>query len=803
MYEEIQPLDLREKLVVKSVRNIRRSDGMREDPGKSMYRPGVVMDLQRSRLMTQSYKETEGEAMVIRRAKAFAAVMTGLDPCIQDWEKIVGNNVSTPQGLFFAIDMNWRSVQRFVNSEEGRSLLDDKGRQELDEMAAYWKGKSMSDRQQSMFSGDVLKYWNDDVGSAADWSHWSDLGIPDYEKVFRVGLRGLIEEAQERLKKIDRDVPHNYVDQKDFLTAVIISLEAVIQRAHLFAHMAREKAALTSDPAHRKRLEDIAQRCDKVPEHPPETLAEALQSFFFVHVARNLEFSSLGIGVRFDKVFGPYYENDLKNGRTTREEALELLQMLWVKFHDLGLVFSPRLSAIYGGVILLQAMVIGGVDENGKDVTNDMTYLVLETAEYMRTPEPTLALRYHDGTPDELLSKAIDVVRTGIGYPSFFNDNAILPLLEKWDVPLKDARDYAVSGCVYLEIPGKNVSRKAVGGLNMPLALWYALHQGVNGKTGEQTGARTPDPRTFESIDDVMDAYCEQVLYFMRHLLKVHNTTTHLYEKYLPRPFYSALLEGCIEKGMESKQWEYPSPVANLCIMLGPTNAADGMTAIKKLVFEDKKITMDQLITAIDHDWVGYEDIRQMVLNAPKYGNDDDYADQMAQQVHYRTVAEMAKCKTRHGNRVRGDGSGISATYGRGAQTPATPDGRKARAPLSDATLSPGFGMDKSGPTAVLKSASKIDTTKTYNHLLNQKFMPDCLEGDFKNLFVAYLRSWGDLNISHAQFNVVDNKTLIHAKKHPEDHMDLLVRVAGYSAYFVDLSDGLQDSIIARSVHSF
>ncbi len=794
--------DFREKLTVKTVRNIRRSDGVKEDPGKSMYREGVSLDLERSRLMTRSYKETEGEAMVIRRAKAFAAVMTGLNPYVQEWEWIVGNNASSPEKLYSAIEMNWRSVHRIVNSEEGKSLLDDEGRKELDEMIEYWKGRSMSDRQQAIFSGDVLKYWNDEVGSAADWSHWSDLGIPDYEKALRVGVRGLINEAKQRLSELDQEVPLNYIGQKEFLTAAIISLESVIERAHLFAANARKKASQTQDPAEKERMEAVARVCDRVPEHPPETFHEALQCFFTLHAARNLEFTSLGIGVRFDKVFGHYLDNDLKNGVITRGGALDLLKNLWVKFHELGLLYSPRLSSIYGGVNLLQAIVIGGVDEDGKDITNEMSYLVLETAEYMKTPEPTICMRYHDGTPDELLSKAIDVMRTGIGYPSLFNDKAILPLLDKWDVPARDALNYSISGCVYLEIPGKNVCRKADGGLNWARALWYALHQGIHAKTGEQTGARTADPRTFKSIDDVMDAYCEQVLFFMQRLMQVQNTASELYEKYLPRPFVSTLLEGCIEQGLDTNQWEYESPVSNLTIMLGPTNAADGMTAIKKLVFDDKKLTMDQLLTAMDANWVGHEDVHQMVLNAPKFGNDDDYADDIAQEVQYRTIAELSKCKTRYGNTVRGDGSGISSTYGRGAQTMATPDGRRDRDPLNDATLSPGFGHDHAGPTAVLNSAAKIDTTRTYNHLMNQKFLPDNLEGDMKKNFMAYLRSWGDMNISQIQFNVVDNKTLLEAQKHPEDHTDLLVRVAGYSAYFVDLSKGLQDSIISRTGQS-
>ncbi len=793
---------IKSKLVVKAVRNIRKA-GQKEDADKGMYRPEIRLDLQRSILLTESYKETEGEPMVTRRAKALERILAGMDLYIQDHERIVGSSMSTPEGLYFGIDMNWRSVRRIVEEPEANTLLDEEGRKTLDELISYWKGKSMSDIQQKMFTGEVLEYWKMSKMSAGSWSHWSELGIPNYEKVFRIGLRGIIEEAEARLVEIDRTVPLDYIDQKEFLQAVIISLEAVISYAGRYAEMARQKAAETDDPEDKERLETIARICERVPEHPPQTFHEALQSFFFIHVVRYLEYSTLGIGVRFDKVFGPYLEKDLQEGRITREEALELLQLLWVKFHELGLIYSPTLSAVYGGVASLQVITLGGVDEEGKDILNEMTYLVLETALTMQTPEPSIVIRYHDKTRQELLDKAVDVIRTGIGYPSFFNDKALLPMLDGWDVPPQDARDYAVTGCVYLELPGKNIARRALGGMNLPLALYYALTQGFNPMTGEQVGVRTQDPLTFESADDLMEAYLEQAKFAFNRLCTIQNTCNTLYERYLPRPFYSALLDGCIERGQESKKWCYPSVVSDFCIILGPSNVADSIAAVKKIVFEDKKVSMKTLLEAMAANWEGYEEIRQLMLHAPKYGNDDDYADKIAAEVHHRTAEVMMESKNRFGYPCRGDGSGISATYAAGAIVPATPEGRRAGEPLSDATLSPVFGMDREGPTAVLKSASKISTEKTYNHLLNQKFMPQALEGEKKDMFIQYLRAWGDLGISQIQFNVVDKETLVEAQNHPEDHSNLLVRVAGYSAYFVDLSKGLQDSIISRTEQAF
>jgi pyruvate formate-lyase/glycerol dehydratase family glycyl radical enzyme len=792
--------DIRSRLVVKAVRNVRRGYE-KDEAGRGMYRPGLRLDLQRSRLLTESYRETDGEPMVIRRAKAFRHILTNMDIYIQDWERIVGNHASTPEGLYFGIDMNWRSVERIVRGAEGQSLLDDREREELAELIRYWKGRSMSDRQQELFTGEILKYWR--YEGTIMWTHWSELGIPNYEKIFKVGLKGIMEEARARLDEIDREVPPDYVDQKEFLQAAVIALQAVVDYARRYAGMAREMAARASSSADRFRLLEIAETCAWVPENPPRSLLEALQSFFFIHVARYIEYSTLGIGVRFDKVFGPFLERDLEEGRITRQGALELLQLLWVKFHELGLVYSPMLSGIYGGVESLQAVTLGGTDEDGMDVTNEMTYLVLETALTMRTLEPSIALRCHKGTPEALLHKATEVVRSGIGYPSFFNDESIIPLLLEWDVPLKDARDYAVTGCVYIEIPGKNIARRAMGGLVLPKCLWWALHQGVDPKTGQQGGAPTKDLLAFRSIHDLMEAYLEQVRFFFGRHCKIENTCRSLYEKYLPRPFYSALLDGCIERGKESRRWAYPSMVHDFCVIIGITNVADSMAAIKKVVFDERKLSMAQLLEAMDRNWEGFEGVRQMMLRAPKYGNDDDYADEIAAEVHHRTAAVLAEFTDRFGNRCRGDGSGVSATYGLAADTPATPDGRRAGEPFADATLSPIQGADRKGPTAVLRSASKIDTTKSFNHLLNQKFPPSALCGEMEHLFVSYLKTWRDLGISHIQFNVVDKETLLEAQRNPQEFQDLIVRVAGYSAYFVDLSKGLQDSIIARTEQSF
>jgi formate C-acetyltransferase len=790
---------LKKNLASKAVRNVQRGY-TGDEKTRGLFRPEIKLDLQRSRLMTESFKQTDGQAMVLRRAKALAHVLDHMGIFIRDWERIVGYQTSSPEGLFHPIDMNWKSVQRLVNSEGGKTLLNDDERQELDALCDYWKGKCMSDRHQALFEGDLARYWK--YEGTFLWTHLSELGIPDYEALFASGLTGRIKMAEDRLAEIEQTIPPDYVDQKEFLQSVTIVLKAVINFAGRYAALAEEMAAAESDPEKKRRLEDVALTCRRVPAHPPQTFLEAVQFFYFIHLVRYLEYSTLGIGIRLDHLFGPYYEKDLEAGRIDGDEALEILQLLWAKFLELGLVYSPLVTSVYGGVASLQAITLGGTDSSGNDVTNDLTYLALEAARTMRTIEPSIALRVHEGTPDELLSKATDVIRTGLGYPSLFNDGALIPLLEKWGVPQADAKGYAVSGCVYMEIPGKNITRRVEGYFVLAKCLWWALQRGIDPESGEQWGAPTPDPATFNSWEDVLQAYLEQVRFFTTKMAQLENTTRDLYTKYCPRPFYSAIVEGCIERGKECKQWVYPSMVHDMTIVIGTTNVADSLTAIKKVVFEDKRVTLPELIEIMNSNWEGHEDIRQACLNAPKYGNDDDYADLIARETHHRTQAAMETVKDRFGFSKRGDGSAVSATYGLAVNTPATPDGRMDGAPFADSTLAPQPGMDKKGPTAVLNSCAKIDTLQTYNHLLNQKFMPQFLEGEAKPVFIDYLKTWREMNIPHVQFNVVDKETLEDARERPQEYEDLIVRVAGYSAYFVELSKGLQDHIIERTEHS-
>jgi len=790
---------LRQSVSIKLSRNVRQ--GYQKDENtRGMYRSGVKLNVERNRLLTESYKATEGEPMVLRRAKALSHILRNMSIFIVPNSRIVGHSGSTPNDLYYPIEINWKSPWRAMNSDDARNILDDEGRAEMEKIIEYWKGKTLSDLRKNAFRGDLEKYFK--FEGTFLWSHWDELGVPNYEKLLTKGINGIKKEAEEKLNNVIEMVPDDYLEQCEFLDAVIITLDATIDFARRYAEKAKEMAESEKNEARKRQLEQIVEVCRRVPAEPATTYYEALQSFWFINlITRQIELVSLGCGARFDILFGPYYHKDLAEGRITREEALELMEHLLLKFEESGMWYSPMITGIYGGVQQLQGITLGGQDALGNDVTNEVTYIVLEAARKLHILQPTIALRVHKNTPKELLSAATDVIRTGCGYPSLFNDEVMIPLLREWKVIEQDIYNYSVSGCVYLDIPGKNLVRRASGYFVLPKCLWWALHQGVNPQTGEQHGARTPDPETFTCIEDVIEAYLEQVRFFFGKMVKLENTCRRLYQRYALRPFLSAFLDGCIERGRDTRRWVYPSNLNSFNIIVGPTNVADSLAAIKKLVFDDKELTMREFIDILNKNWEGHEDLRQRVITQiPKWGNDDDYVDLLAKEVHERSEAVWGEFTDEFGTKWRGDGSGVSATYGLGPGTPATPDGRKDGEPFSDATLSPMLGRDTNGPTAVLASCAKI---KPLNQLLNQKFLPQFMDDEHKDQFISYLRAWCDMGIPHVQFNVVDNATLKDAQKHPEKYTNLIVRVAGYSTYFVDLSKGLQDHIIARTEQQF
>jgi formate C-acetyltransferase len=690
-------------------------------------------------------------------------------------------------------------------------MLDDPGREEIKEIYKYWRKNCFGYKVEDVLPQELKDFFAKDPKAIYPVQYCGSSGapVPNYEKVFKVGLKRVIFEAEQKLRELmqlenirslNAQGLVDYEDQVHFLRAVILTCRAAIRFSERYATLARDMAAEKVGDRKRELLE-IADICTHVPANPCRTFHDALQCFFLIHlVTHHIEYQQQGINVRFDKLMGPFYEKDLKSGLLSREKALELIELLWIKFEECGILRSPQYYTIGQGTTLFRGLNIGGLTEGGKYVCNEISYLCLEATDKLRTIEPSLTLRYHPKMPKKLLDRSIDLIATGHGMPAIFNDPVILPHLLNKGIRLKDATDYTL-GCVTWFLPGKNLHgnnlRLVARALNLAGCFELALYQGRNKQTGQLEGAETADPASFKSIEELINAYLDQVRYFLEKLEVVDRFVNTLYGKYFQLPFTSALLDGCIERAKDCTQWaEYSYPRAIVC---GNTNVIDSLAAVKKVVFDEKLVSMSNLLEALKCNWVGHEILRQKCLNAPKWGNGDEFVDEIGEEFHRRTEEVFERFTDIYGTPWTQGGSAAALYNVMSLRTGATPDGRYDGDLLADAVLSPAQGKDKKGPTAVLASTSRVDALNGFCHLLNQRFMPQFLTGKYKEVFADYIRTWSDLGHWHIQFNVVDSEILREAQKEPEKHSHLIVRVAGYSAFFVDLSEHTQNDIISRS----
>jgi pyruvate formate-lyase/glycerol dehydratase family glycyl radical enzyme len=769
-------------------------------------RPGSKLCLDRTRLMTESYKSTEGQPEVIRRAKALAHVLENTTIYIQDGELIVGNFESTPESFSFYVEHGYKWLTRAL--EDGLSeLLDERGKEEYKKVVQYWEGKTLEDRALAFIPRRLHEYLSYGPAHVPNFAQPQPGEILNIGKLFKLGLNGIMKQVAARLEELEAGTlpAKEYVEQRHNLEANLIALKAAVRFGKRYGALARELASKQTDKKRKEELNRIAEVCDRVPDNPPMTLQEAMQSYWFcMLIAKQFEVRGQGAGHRLDLLLNPFYQKDKQEGRITKEEAQELLECLFIKICTWGALLDPRMSIHGTGISQLRAINIGGITPEGDDATNEFSFMILDAAQSLHLPEPNIVLRYHPKISPELVLKAIDVMRTGIGYPAFFNDTTVIPWLISKGISPEEAKDYGIWSCVAPSIPGRNIgtNRPNSGSISLGKCLELALFRGKDKDTftAKQLGPKTPDPKTFTSIGDVMDAFLTQVNYFSEKLCSIYDFLQIIHEQYLQRPFASTLLDGCVEKGKDCTSWQYNMLMGML--MAGSTNTANALAAIKKFVFDDKSITMEELVEACKTNFEGKEELRLRLLNeAPKFGNDDDYVDMLAKEVHIKGNAEVAKHRNLFGFPSLFDGGIVAGYFGISVGCGALPDGKKDSEPFADAVLSPAAGTDKKGPTSVLKSVSKV--IPTYPHLLNQKFLSQFLEGENKKIFAQYLKAWADLGIWHVQFNVISKDVLLDAQSHPEKHSDLIVRVAGFSAYFVDLTPEVQNDIIRRAEQRF
>ncbi len=770
-------------------------------------RPDIKLDVERARFVTQGYREGETDELVItRRARAMAHFLDNITLYIGEHDRIVGNAAAHPDYATSYPEVYGKWLDKAIDVGLKEAMTEEE-KAEMHSIDKYWQSRSVQKQEQFAPAKEDRQYWPYFSEGVFAWVHGYPGGqMPNYEKLFRVGLSGIIREARDKLQQIEsdkslmRDYPKEFLKKRTFLEAAIIALEASSRWVKRYSFLAKSMTDGEKDDTKRRQLEQITESCNWVSENPPRTFYEALQLWYFVFlINRVIDLPTAGMGDRFDYIFYPFYKRDREQGRITSAEALELFEHVWIKLTELP-DLAPLIAASPSKASL-RCVTIGGQDSLGRDITNELTYLVMDSVKPLKLIEPMICVRLHRNTPDEFLYRLADALREDAGHYGIFNDEFAIPYLMSRQIPTEDARNWAVEDSLRLVVAGKPMSHRVTSGMGfaLPKCLEYALNQGRDYKFfgGRQVGAATKDPLNFNSIDDVVQAYLEQVRFFTDKFVTLSNTTDAIAEYWLPQPFNSALLDGCIESATDAKELHYWHKTNIQPV--GQTNVVDALVAMRKLVFEDKRVTMAQLLLALRDNWKGHEELRQLFLSAPKFGNDDDYVDLLAREIHIKTAETMQSFKTIYGRSVTCDGSGGISYYTLSGMTGATPDGRRDSDLFNDGTASPALSSDKKGVIAPLKSAAKIDPLMTFNHLLSQRWLPESFDGTNKSGFVAYLKIFVDLGVPYIEGNSVDDYLLLDVQRRPESYRDLIVRIAGSSAYFVDLEKPLQDQLIART----
>lgn len=820
-----------------------------------LYRKMPEIESARAKLITESYKSTEDKPIVMRRALAFEHILDNIPIIIRPGELIVGSTTLAPRGCQTYPEFSYKWLEAEFDTVEHRKAdpfyISEQAKKDLLEADAYWEGKTTSELATALMTPETLKAIEHNIFTPGNY-FYNGVGhvTVQYDKVLAIGFEGIIARIEEELAGCNPG-DSDYCTKSQFLQAAIISCRAVIRYAARYAKLAEEEAAACADAVRKRELLQIAQNCRRVPGKGAGSFYEACQSFWFVQQLLQLESSGHSISPgRFDQYMYPYYKKDLDGGALTREFAQELMDCIWVKLNDLNKCRDAASAEGFAGYSLFQNLIVGGQDKDGCDVTNDLSFMCITASKHVFLPQPSLSIRVWNKSPHDLLLKAAELTRTGIGLPAYYNDEVIIPSLLSRGLTLEDAREYNIIGCVEPQKAGKTEGWHDAAFFNMcrPLELVFSNGWDKGEKISIETG-RVEDMTTF---DEFYDAYKKQMEYNISLLVNADNAIDVAHATRCPLPFLSCMVDDCISRGKTVQEggavYNFTGPQG-----FGIANMADSLYAVKKLVFDEKKVTLAEwkralamnygqgfdetsaaeIVTQIVKEMaensmrVGedeiaamvqtvmntelpaeekkkYEDLRVMIDEVPKFGNDIEEVDMFARDVAYTYTRPLLNYRNPRGGQFQAGLYPVSANVPLGAQTGATPDGRLAHTPVADG-VSPSAGKDVHGPTAAANSVSKLDHGIASNGtLFNQKFHPTALTGQqgLEN-FVALIRSYFDQKGSHMQFNVVDRETLLDAQAHPEKYAHLVVRVAGYSALFTTLSKSLQDDIIRRTEQGF
>ena len=821
----------------------------------ALYEHMPVIESARAKLITESYKETEGEPIITRRAKAFAHILHNIPIIIRDNELIVGSSTIAPRGCQTFPEFSYEWLEAELDTVATRIAdpfeIAEETKAELKEADKYWKGKTTSELATSYMAPEAIKAIEHNIFTPGNY-FYNGVGhvTVKYWEVLETGFEGIMEKAQKELDGCSVG-DGNYARKSHFLEAVILSCKAVIDYAGRYAKLAQEMAAQTSDPVRKQELFVIAENCSRVPAKGAQNFYEACQSFWFVQQLLQMESSGHSISPgRFDQYMYPYYKKDMEAGTITREFAQELMDCIWVKLNDLNKCRDAASAEGFAGYSLFQNLIAGGQNKEGEDVTNDLSVMCIQASMHVHLPAPSLSVRVWNGSPHEFLIKAAELTRTGIGLPAYYNDEVIIPALQNRGLSLEDAREYNIIGCVEPQKAGKTEGWHDAAFFNMCRPLELVFSNGMD--KGEMVGIPTGDVTQMKTFDEFFDAYKKQMEYCISLLVNADNAIDVAHAERCPLPFLSCMIDDCLKEGKSVQEggavYNFTGPQG-----FGIANMADGLFAIRKLVYEDKKVSMKELKEALawnydkglDAQSAGdmtdmimkamqkagrnvdastaegllktfmgmkpgeqktqrFKEIHDMIDEVPKFGNDIPEVDYFAREVAYTYSKPLQKYNNPRGGKFQAGLYPVSANVPLGGQTGATPDGRYAHTPVADG-VSPSAGKDVKGPTAAATSVSRLDHFIVSNGtLFNQKFHPSALSGrEGLEKFVALIRGYFDQKGMHMQFNVVDRQTLLDAQEHPEKYKHLVVRVAGYSALFTTLSRSLQDDIIRRTEQGF
>ena len=776
------------------------------------------IDAQRAILATLAYKENLNQPRVMVRAKMLEKVLDNMSIYIEDKSLLAGNqatkNRNAPIFPEYTMEFVMNELDQFEKRDGDVFYITEKTKEQLREIAPFWQNNNLRARGEALLPEEVRVFMETGVFGMEGKLNAGDAHLAvNYERILKDGLRGYEKRVKEYKATLDLTDPES-IDKYCFYNAVLIVLEAVRNFANRYSVLAQDLAEKELNQERKIELLEISRICSKVPYEPAETFQEAVQSVWFIQLILQIESNghSLSYG-RFDQYMYPYYDRDIKNGTIKKSEALELLTCLLIKTLTINKVRSQAHTLSSAGSPMYQNVTIAGQTTDKKDAVNDLSFLVLKSVAQTRLTQPNLTVRYHKNINKHFLDECIEVMRLGFGMPALNNDEIIIPSFMDWQVKEEDAYNYSAIGCVETAVPGKWGYRcTGMSYINFPRMLLCTMNNGVDLTSNKRFTKGYGYFTEMESYEELLKAWDKTIREITRYSVIVENVIDKASERDVPDILCSALTDDCIARGKTIKEggavYDFISG-----LQVGIANMADCLAAIKKLVYEEKKITRQELWNAILDDFSSPENkkIQEMLIReAPKYGNDDDYVDQLIVEAYDSYIEEIEKYPNTRYNRgpiggIRYAGtSSISANVGQGMSTMATPDGRNAFEPLAEG-CSPAHNSDKNGPTAVFKSVSKLRTNKiTGGVLLNQKMTPQMLstEENRQKLELLIKTFFNRLHGYHVQYNIVSKETLIDAQKHPENHKDLIVRVAGYSAFFNVLSKKTQDDIIGRTEQS-